>query len=78
MTEIRRKELDLAKERGEKIVQIKGQRDRLEKERQRILEDLDKVKSGNISGIRKNDAARMVGESIRNMGSIEDFRADKF
>ena len=78
MNEIRRKELDLAKERGEKIVQIKGQRDRLEKERQRILEDLDKVKSGNFSGIRKNDAARMVGESIRNMGSIEDFRADRF
>ena len=78
MNEIRRKELDLAKERGEKIVQLKGQRERLEKERQRILDDLDKVKQGNLSGIRKNDAARMVGETIRNMGSIEDFRADRF
>jgi len=64
VNEIRRKELDLAKERGEKIVQLKGQRERLEKERQRILEDLDKVRQGNLSGIRKNDAARMVGETI--------------
>jgi hypothetical protein len=50
----------------------------LEKQRQRILDDLDKVKQGNLTGIRKNDAARFVGESIKNMGSIEDFRADKF
>ena len=42
------------------------------------MEDLDKVKQGNLSGIRRNDAARFAGESIRNMGSIEDFRADKF
>ncbi len=31
----------MARERGEKIVSIKAQRDRLEKERQRILDDLD-------------------------------------
>ncbi len=42
------------------------------------MEELEKVKSGNISSFRKNDAARQVGQSIQNRGSIEDFRADKF
>ena len=73
--DIRRKELELARERGEKIVQLKTQRDKLERERSRILNDLDNVKAGNI---RRNDAARLAGESMRNLGSIEDFRADKF
>lgn len=60
------------------MVSLKAQRDKLERERSRILEDLDKVKNGNISGIRRNDAARFAGESMRNLGSIEDFRSDKF
>lgn len=42
------------------------------------MDDLDKVKQGNLGGIRRNDAARFAGESIRNMGSIEDFRGDKY
>ena len=38
------------------------------------MEDLDKVKSGNLQGIRRNDAARMVGgESLK---SLPDLRGD--
>jgi hypothetical protein len=34
---------------------------------------------GNINGVRRIDAARLVGDqAIRNVGSIEDFRADRF
>ena len=62
MNELRSKELQLARERGEQIVKIKAQRDRLEKERERIMDDLDKVKSGNMPAIRRNDAARIVGD----------------
>lgn len=46
--EIRNKELEMAKERGQRIVSLKAQRERLEKERVRILDDLDKVKTGNL------------------------------
>ena len=46
MGDMRRKEMELARERGEKVVQLKAQRDRMERERERILDDLDRVKSG--------------------------------
>lgn len=48
MNDLRQKELELARERGEKVVSLKAQREKLERERSRILEDLDKVKSGNL------------------------------
>ena len=41
VNDIRQKELELARERGERIVQIKASRDRLENERRRIMNDLD-------------------------------------
>ena len=63
--DIRSKEMQLAKERGEKIVYIKAQRDKLEKERDRIMDDLHQVKNGNMPNIRRNDAARLVGDHIR-------------
>lgn len=45
-TEIRKKELEMAKERGMKVVEFKTTREKLERERARIMEDLDKIKSG--------------------------------
>lgn len=42
-TEIRKKELQFAKERGTKVVEVKAQREKLERERKRIMEDLDKL-----------------------------------
>jgi hypothetical protein len=44
--DVRRKEVELAKERGIKVVEFQTQRDRLEKERVRIMDDLEKLKSG--------------------------------
>jgi hypothetical protein len=38
----------------------------LEKERQRILDDLDNVKTGNFNPIRKNEAARIMGDHYIN------------
>lgn len=45
-TEIRKKELEMAKERGFKVAEFKTTREKLERERARIMEDLDKIKSG--------------------------------
>lgn len=53
----------MAKERGAKVVEFQAQRDRLEKERVRIMEDLDKLKTGQMPQVRRNDAARFAAES---------------
>lgn len=37
----------MAKERGRNIIDLKGKRDKLERERERIMDDLDKLKNGN-------------------------------
>jgi hypothetical protein len=60
--EIRKRELDMAKERGVKVTEIKMQRDRLEKERVRIMDDLEKIKSGEGLPHRRNEAAKFVAE----------------
>jgi hypothetical protein len=44
----RYKEMQLAKERGEMIAQLQNKRDILDRDRQRIMEDLEKVKSGDL------------------------------
>jgi hypothetical protein len=44
----RRREIELAKERGEHIAALQLKRDMLEKDRVRILEDLERVKQGDI------------------------------
>ena len=60
----RRKELELARDRGEYIAQIQLKRDTLEKDRQTIMEDLERVKNGDISGLRKNEASRWVANEV--------------
>ena len=54
--------MELAKERGTKVVEIKAQRDRLERDRQRIMEDLDKIRSGAGLPHRRNEAAIYVAD----------------
>lgn len=44
VNEIKKKELDLAKERGDVVVKMQHKRQQLEKERERIMNDLDKLK----------------------------------
>ena len=60
----RRQELELARDRGEYIAQIQLKRDTLEKDRQTIMEDLERVKNGDISGLRKNEASRWVANEV--------------
>ncbi len=44
----RYKEMQLAKERGEMIAQLQNKRDTLDRDRLRIMEDLEKVKNGDL------------------------------
>lgn len=60
--DLRRKEMELAKERGSRVIELKSQRDRLEKERVRIMEDLDKARNGAGLPHRRNDAAMFVAD----------------
>ena len=43
---------------------LQNKRDLLERDRKRIMEDLDKVKQGDMSGLRKNEASRWVANDI--------------
>ena len=62
-TDIRRKEQELARDRGTRVVEIKANRDKLERERQRILDDLENIKTGGGLPQRRNDTARLVAEN---------------
>ena len=46
MNEIRKKEVEMARERGSKVVALKHKRSQLEAERERILDDLEKIQQG--------------------------------
>ena len=54
--------MELAKERGAKVVEIKSQRDKLERDRLRIMEDLDKIRSGAGLPHRRSEAAMYVAD----------------
>ena len=41
---MRKKEVEIARNRGEEIAQLQFKKESLERDRQRIMEDLDKVK----------------------------------
>jgi hypothetical protein len=51
----------MAEERGFKVAEIKTQRERLERERVRIMDDLERIKSGTLPS-RRNDAAIRVAD----------------
>jgi hypothetical protein len=73
----RRKEIELAKERGEMIAQLQMKRDMLDRDRQRIMEDLEKVKNGDIQALRKNEASRWVANDILQRGPKGTLDLDK-
>lgn len=61
--DIRIKEIEMAKERGVKVVTLKAQREKLERERERIMDDLERLKlGGNALPPRRNEAARFVAD----------------
>jgi len=46
VNEIRKKEMELARERGDAVVKLKDKREKLEAERNRIMNDLKTIKNG--------------------------------
>lgn len=54
----------MARERGEHIAGLQLKRDLLEKDRQRIMEDLERVKNGETLTLRKNEASRWAAQDI--------------
>lgn len=60
----RRKEIELAKERGEHIASLQLKRDLLERDRVRIMEDLERIKNGDMLSLRRNEASRWAANDI--------------
>lgn len=60
----RKREIEIARQRGEQIALLQSKRDVLERDRKKIMEDLDKVKQGDMQGLRRNEASRWVANDI--------------
>ena len=65
---MRRKEVEMAKERGEEIAVLHQKKENLERDRQRLMDDLEKVRQGDISALRRNEASRWVANDIIQKG----------
>lgn len=61
---MRDREIELAKQRGEELAKLKYTKEQLEVDRERIMNDLDAIKNGDINAIRKNEASRWVANDI--------------
>ncbi|CAG9315098.1 unnamed protein product [Blepharisma stoltei] len=61
---LQKRQMELAKERGEQVAQIKQKKDALEFERQRIMDDLNRIKKGEINTMRKNSAGKLAASQI--------------
>ena len=51
--EMKKKEIELAKSRGEELAKLKFKKEMLEVDRKRIMDDLEKWKNGDVSVLRK-------------------------
>jgi hypothetical protein len=58
MRTLKEKELAWAAERAGQVAQIKNERDRLEREREGIMKELERGGAGSRTGFRSNGAAR--------------------
>lgn len=75
INEIKKKELDMAKERGDHVVSLQHKRQMLEKERERIMNDLDHITHGRpISGRPKSSLSNAGADIMRNTRDFD--RAD--
>lgn len=61
---LQKRQMELAKDRGEHVAVIKQKKEALEFERERIMEDLSKVKKGDLEAIRRNSASKLVASQI--------------
>lgn len=67
MRTLKDKEMNWAAERAGDVAKIKNQRDRLEREREGIMKELEKIRedgAGSRSGFRSNGAARHAGSAL--------------
>jgi len=75
INEIKKKELDMAKERGDAVVRLQHKRKQLENERERIMNDLDGITHGRGPLERPRSGLSNAGADIlRNTGDLD--RAD--
>ena len=56
--------MDLIKERGESLANLKKKKENLENERERIMGNLDKVKAGDLKSLRIQEAERWVATDL--------------
>lgn len=68
---MRDKEIELAKQRGEELAKLKHKKELLEEDRQRIMDNLDNVKNGDLNAIRKNEASRWVANDIISKSNLD-------
>lgn len=61
---IQKRQAELAKERGEQVAGLKVRKEMLEHERKRIMDDLEKVKKGDTTGIRKSTSVKLAASNI--------------
>ena len=68
---MRQKEIELAKQRGEELAKLKHKKELLEEDRKRIMDDLEKVKSGDPTALRRNEASRWAANDILTKGNLD-------
>ena len=68
---VRKKEIELAKHRGEELARLKHKKEQLEIDRERIMGDLELAKNGDPSVLRKNEASRWVANDIISSGKMD-------
>jgi len=64
---LKEKELAWAAERAGQVAQIKNERDRLEREREGIMKEIERgadARAGSRTGFRSNGAARQAGSAL--------------
>ena len=62
----------MLQEKRERVAQLKLRREQLENERQRIMENLDKIKGGDLTHLRKNPAILNTANAI--LGEMRDLK----
>lgn len=72
--EIKRKQLDMAKERGDVVVKLQHKRTQLEKERERIMEDLDNITNNRHGPTRPKSGMSNFGADV--LRNTRDFDRD--
>ena len=66
----------LLQERSDRIANLRLRREQLENERMRIMEDLEKVKNGEINGLRKNHSGILAAKGMLNdMKNLQNYNA---